>query len=335
MRSGAGPSIADVGEFALIDRINALVEREAGRTRAFARHVRVGIGDDSAVLRLPAGHELAVSSDAFVENVHFRWETRAAPSIGRCALAASLSDLAAMGARPLGFTCAIAAPPALSLARFDGLFRGLSAAAADWASPLVGGNVTRGAETSLALTVFGALPAGRALLRSSLQAGDRLFVTGTLGAAAFGVARSRRGRRQLRRVPEPRLAAGRALARMRHRGACIDISDGLVADLAHLLDCSASARGGAELGAEIDVAAIPRPRGFKGDCARAGLDDDLLALTGGEDYELLFSLREGAPSPAVLSRRMGLRVTEVGCVTDRPGIHGVAGELLEGGWRHF
>lgn len=327
MRSGAGRTLADVGEFALIDRIEALIERAGDGPRPSARHVRVGIGDDAAVLGLRSGEELVVSCDAFVEEVHFRWQTRAAASIGRCALAASLSDLAAMGARPLGFTCAFAAPPVLALARFDGLFRGLVASATDWESPLVGGNVTRGAQTSLALTVFGSVPAGRALLRSELRPHDRLFVTGTLGGAALAVARSRLGAR-LRRVAEPRLAAGRALARMRQRGACIDVSDGLIADLRHLLEASG------RVGAQIDIASLPRPRGFGAACARLGLDPDRLVLEGGGDYELLFSLRKSAPSAAVLSRRMGVMVTEVGRATERSGIRGVA-EAQSGGWKHF
>ena len=142
------------------------------------------------------------------------------------------------------------------------------------------------------------------------------------------MARSQRGTQQ-RRVPEPRLAAGRALARMRQRGACIDLSDGLVADLRHLLECSG------RVGAEIDVATLPRPRGFAAACARAGVDADRLVLAGGEDYELLFSLRQGAPSAAVLSRRMGVMVTEVGRATERSGIDGVPKALLRAGWEHF
>lgn len=330
MRSGAARTLADVGEFDLIGRIEALIEKAAVGEDAKLRapQLRVGIGDDAAVLRLRPSEELAVSCDAFVEGVHFGWESRAAPSIGRCALAASLSDLAAMGARPLGFTCAFAAPSSLALARFDGLFRGLIGGAAKWHCPLVGGNVTGALESSLALTVFGAVPRGRALLRSGLRRGDRLFVTGTLGGSALDLARSRAGVR-LRRVPESRLAAGQALARMRERGACIDISDGLIADLGHLLDASG------DVGAEIHVAAIPRRAGFATACARAGLEAERLVLGGGEDYELLFSLRPAAPSALVLSRRMGVMVTEIGWITHRRGIHGVPRELLSGGWKHF
>lgn len=330
MRSGSRRTLADVGEFDLIHRIEAMIAREAaaGGTPIRAPQLRVGIGDDAAVLRLRSSMELVISNDAFVEGTHFRWETRAAPSLGRCALAASLSDLAAMGARPLGFTCAFAAPSSLTLARFDGMFRGIVSGAARWQSPLIGGNVTRARETSLALTVFGEVRRGRALLRSGLRIGDRLFVTGTLGGSALDLARSRSGVR-LRHGPEPRLAPGRALARMRERGACIDVSDGLVADLGQLLAASG------DLGAEVDVASLPRRAGFARACARAGLEPDRLVLGGGEDYELLFSLRRGAPAPAVLSRRMGVMVTEIGRITRRPGIHGVPPELLGGGWKHF
>ena len=314
--------LSDLGEFGLIARI----ERQARRLRA--PHVVLGIGDDAAIVRPRSGEDLVVTSDTLVENVHFRFATQAASTVGRRALAVNLSDLAAMGARPLAFTCALQAPPDLPLDRVDGLVRGLLAAAARYACPLVGGNVARARETSLAVTAFGAVARGAALRRSALRAGDRVFVTGTLGGAALALARSERGLAKRRRVPEPRLAAGRALARRSGRTACIDVSDGLVQDLSHLARASG-------VGIELDVTRVPRPAGFERACAELGLDAARTCLTGGEDYELLFGLGGRWVSEASLSRRLGVAVAEIGRATHRPGLHGLPEGLDGGGWRHF
>lgn len=311
--------LEDVGEFAVIDRI-----QRAARN-APQPGVVIGIGDDAAVLRARTGEDLVVSTDAVVEGVHFRWDWEPPRSIGRRALAAALSDLAAMGARPLCVVAALTVDPSLDIARCDALTRGLVDGARRWSAPLVGGNLTRARDTALTLTVLGAVPRGRALRRDAARAGDRIFVTGTLGGAALGVARASRGAR-VRFAPEPRLAAGRALARIRGVGACIDVSDGLVADLGHVLRASG-------VGARLEPDRIPLPRGFRAACARAGLDALTLATTGGEDYELVFTLRPDGPAESVLVRRLGVPVTEIGVVTRARGLRGVAS--TRGGYSHF
>ena len=310
--------LGDIGEFGVIARIERIAERVQGRS------VELGIGDDAAVLRPPPGERLLVSTDALVENVHFRWATQAPVTVGRRALAANLSDLAAMGGRPLGFVLALAAPPSLPVATLDGVARGLTAEARRYACPLVGGNVTRAQRTSLTLTVLGAARPGRILTRSGTRVGDRILVTGSLGAVALEVARGGR----VRRVPRPRIEAGRALARLPNVGGCIDVSDGLGADLGHLL----AAGSGGPLAAELEQARIPVPRGFKAACRRAGLDPERLALQGGEDYELLFTLRPAAPAARELTRRLGVPVTEIGRVTRRQ--RGRQASAASG-WRHF
>ncbi len=317
--------LRDLGEFGLIRRI----ERSARRL-GLARGVVLGIGDDAAVLRSRTGEDVVVSTDASVEGVHFRWRTQTPNTIGRRALAAALSDLAAMGARPLGVTCALVAPPTLAVARLDGLVAGLLREGATHACPLVGGNLSSGRETSITLCVLGAVPRGRALTRSGARAGDRLFVTGELGAAALALARAERGIARLRRVPTPRLAAGRALARISQVGGCIDVSDGLEADLAHLLGAAAPAHA---LDADLDPDKIPRPRGFAAACRRLRLDPARLVRGGGEDYELLFSLRPRGPAVSVLSRRLGVPVTEIGRVVEAR--RGLRRGAPRGGWRHF
>lgn len=312
--------LGDLGEFGLIDRI----ERAARRVSK-PRSVVIGIGDDAAVLRPRAGEDVVVSTDALVESVHFRFEHQSCRNIGRRALVANLSDLAAMGARPLGFTLALAAPAALPLRRVDGLIAGLLVEASEYACPLVGGNVSAARETSLTITVVGAVARGRALTRSGARAGDRLCVTGRLGAAAFALAKAARTGARISQLPKPRLRAGAALARISAVTACIDISDGLLADAGHLL----ASRG---LAAAIDPAAVPRPARFAAACGRLGVAPNRLLLEGGEDYELLFAVRGAAPSVASLRRRLGVEVSEIGRVVPAEGGPGAA---PASGWRHF
>lgn len=308
--------LRDLGEFGLIDRI----ARAAARAPV-SRDVVIGIGDDAALLRPRAGEDVVVSTDASVEDVHFRWRNQAPRTIGRRAAAASLSDLAAMGARPLGFTVALAAPETLPVERIDGIAAGLLHEARVHGCSLLGGNVTRARQTSLVLTVLGAVKRGAALTRVGSRAGDRVCVTGSLGGAALALALGERRGGRVRRVPTPRLRAGIRLGRIAGVRACIDVSDGLLADLFHLL--------GDELHLELDPARVPRPRGFAAACARAGLDADRLALAGGEDFELLFTVRPDAPGASALARRLGVPVTELGRVEAGPGPKKAAG------WRHF
>jgi len=317
-------TLRDLGEFALIgriERIKRVVERSLALPRSPA--ISLGIGDDAALLRLRPAEELAVSSDASVEGVHFRWQVDDPNAVGRRALAGALSDLAAMGARPLGCTLSLAAPPELELRLLDAALRGLVGEAARRGCPLLGGNVARARETSFHLTVLGGVARGRALRRNAARAGDVLMVTGVLGRAALARARAASTGRPNRNVPPDRLPAGRALTRLARRVACIDLSDGLAADLPHLL------RG--ELGAEIDAAALPRARGFESACANLGKEAVALLAGGGEDYELLFALAASAADPKRLTRRLGVRVSAIGRVVSRAGIRG----LPEGGWRHF
>ncbi len=316
--------LGEVGEFALIERI----ERLSGA--ALGPGVRRGIGDDAALLRLRAGQDLVVSTDALVEGVHFRFGQETPRRIGRRAATAALSDLAAMGAGALGLTLALAAPPRLELRTALGLVRGLVEQGRRHGAPLVGGNVTRARETSLTLTALGAVERGRALRRDAARPGDRICVTGPLGGAALARVRAERDGSAYRHGVEPRLAAGRALGRLRGIGACIDLSDGLLADLAHLLEASG-------VGAELDAGRVPRARGLGAGRTRPGPDPLELVLTGGEDYELLFTLRRDGPDEAALQRRLGLPVREIGRVT-RAGlrVRGAPPGLGRGpGWRHF
>jgi thiamine-monophosphate kinase len=320
-------TVGDVGEFGLIARIQQRVAR-AGLGVGGA--VRLGIGDDAALVRPRPGFEVAVSADTLVEGVHFRREAMSARLVGQRALAVNLSDLAAMGARPVGFTWALQAPASLELRWLEGVVAGLLDEAVAHQAPLIGGNVARARETALAITVLGEVECGRALRRDGLRAGDRLFVSGPLGGAALALARSERAGARLRHRPMARIWMGRTLLKLGRCSACIDVSDGLVADLGHMLEASGVA-------ARVDPAAIPRARGLARGARALGLDPDRLALAGGEDYELLFGWRPGPgrgqnPSVETLRRRLKGPISEIGVVVGAGHGHGLP--AFEG-HRHF
>jgi thiamine-monophosphate kinase len=306
-------------EFRLIDRI-----RE--RTAQQRDDVRLGIGDDAALLAVPAGQELAMAIDTLVEGVHFPAGTAPA-DIGWKALAVNLSDLAAMGATPAWALLALTLPRP-DAAFVDGIADGFAQLARQHRLALVGGDTTRGPLT-LSVAVHGFVPPGQALTRAGARAGDAVLVTGTLGDAAAGLrclqaqmdVRTSQRDALVERLnrPVPRLAAGLALRG--RASACLDVSDGLLADLGHL--CEASG-----VGAEIDAALLP--------CSPALLDlfDEVtardFALSGGDDYELCFTV------PAARVAEVQADLARLGCGATRIG-RIVAGEGVrvrdaDGGW---
>lgn len=321
-----------VSEFALIERHF----RRAPRDPA----VRLSIGDDAAIVAPSPGHELAVSVDMLVEGRHFLPDVDP-ESLGHKTLAVNLSDLAAMGARPRWALLAGALPEADDawLAAFT---RGLFALADRFEVSLVGGDTTRGPR-NLCVTIVGELPAGSAITRAGAQAGDDVYVSGTLGDAMLALAGLQRRapmtpaelarlRPRLER-PEPRVALGLALRGI--ASAALDVSDGLTGDLRHILDASA-------VGATLDLAAIPRSADLD---ARLAGSDRVLALAcllaGGDDYELCFTAptaaraRVGAAASAA-----GVAVTRIGRIEAAPGLRvrdeqGVPLAALPAAFDHF
>ena len=316
-------------EFSLIDRIRQ-------RTAQSRDDVRLGIGDDAALLAVPSGQELAVAIDTMVEGVHFPHDTPAA-DIGWKALAVNLSDLAAMGATPAWALLALTLPRA-DEALIDGFADGFAQLAQTYRLALVGGDTTRGALT-ISVAVHGFVPPGKALTRAGAQVGDAVLVTGTLGDAASGLQllqQRRRGDAQsnylIERLnrPTPRIAAGLALRE--RASACIDVSDGLLADLGHI--CATSG-----VGAEIEAALLPRSS------ALLDLFDDVssrgFALSGGDDYELCFTVppQRVASVQADLAR-LGCGATRIGRIVEGEGVkvRDANGQWLESahqGWDHF
>lgn len=306
-----------MNEFELIERFFTHIHHASG--------VVLGVGDDGAVLDVPVGEQLVAVMDTQVAGRHFPLDTSPF-DIGWRALATNLSDLAAMGATPRWFTLALTLPEA-DEAWLAGFAEGLSVLAAQAGVSLVGGDTTRGPLT-ITIQAEGTVPAGQALRRSGARPGDGIYVSGYPGDAAAGLAlhqgrlaRATGSDSLLARFfrPEPRLALGLAL-----RGkasACIDVSDGLLQDLGHILAASG-------VGAVLDLEALPVSAAL---VAIAGEDARSWLLSGGDDYELCFT----APD-AVLLPDTGLPLTRIGTVQAGAGLYDSAGNALEvAGYQHF
>jgi thiamine-monophosphate kinase len=314
-----------VGEFSLIELI-----RE--RCAIAREDVRVGIGDDAAVLAVPPNHQLVVSTDTLVAGVHFPLETSPA-DIGWKSLAVNLSDLAAMGATPAWATLALTLPDA-DRRWVEKFCDGFAALAGEFKLALVGGDTTRG-PLSMTITIHGLVAEGAALLRSGARVGDFVFVTGTLGDAAAGLRRigdvpDDDALVQRLNRPTPRVAQGLEL-RGRAR-ACIDVSDGLVADLGHI--CAASG-----VAAEIDVDSLPASSELLSAFSRN--ERRALQLAGGDDYELCFTAPESVASLLLTDlARTGCAATRIGRIVPGTGVRvidaaGTAVDLPATGWDHF
>ncbi|HUY80673.1 MAG TPA: thiamine-phosphate kinase [Acidobacteriaceae bacterium] len=305
------------GERALIAALRRRVEARGG---VGASDLRLGIGDDAAIVRVRAGEELVVTTDFSLEGVHFRRDWHAPESVGHRCLARGLSDVAAMGARPVAAFLSLAAPEELLRARrgkswVERFFDGLLTLAEQHGCALAGGDTAEArGDACFDIVVLGAVRRGRALLRSAAKAGDHIYVTGALGGAAAELLALERSPRRFARVtkaeaghphlyPEPRVEVGRRLAALKGIDAAMDVSDGLSVDLAHLCEESGVA-------AELDAGAIPVHRlaveAERKGWAASAMD---LALHGGEDYELLFTAGPEARVPRSVA---GVSVHRIG-----------------------
>jgi thiamine-monophosphate kinase len=294
-----------------------------------AEAVQLGIGDDAAVLH-PQVKPLVLSVDVAVEGVHFDRAFLSWAQVGARAMTAAVSDLAAMGARPLAALCSLVAP-ALADHDFLALHAGIAQAARDYACPVVGGNLASGAQLSLSTTVIGTLE-GPGLYRSGARAGDEIYVTGPLGSAALGLkllqllAAPAEGASFVEAWRGPRARVEQGLALSGTASSAIDVSDGALADLGHI--CEAS-----QLSAIIEAERIPLAPGMSELAYHLGLDPLQLALTGGEDYELIYTLPPGAADPCA-GTRIGRMINAPGSV-QVVDAHGQQLELSTRGYQHF
>ncbi len=336
-------SLAEFGEFRLIKRL----ARRFGRT---GRAVLCGIGDDAALILPARRRALVLTTDLLAEGIHFDRRIARLEDVGYKAAAANLSDIAAMGGVPQYLLVALAVPPSSGVHEVEALYQGLMDAARAHGVELVGGDTSASrAGWFISLTLVGAVEPRLALTRSGARVGDLVYVSGTLGDSRAGLSLLRRAAggsgRRLSRVhasylarrhgrPTPRVTLGRLLAVRRLATAAIDLSDGLSGDVAHL--CAQSG-----VGAEIEATALPLSPAARAYAAAWGIDPIRLALDGGEDYELLFTVspRHRAAVRAA-ARLTKCRVSCIGTV--RPERFGLrlkrgkgAERLVPHGYQHF
>ena len=292
-----------------------------------------GIGDDCAVLRVPAGHEMLVTTDLSLEGVHFRRGWHSPESVGHRCLARGLSDIAAMGGEPTAAFLSLALPARLPQKWADRFLKGLLKLAKRFNVTLAGGDTSESPGGVLAdIVVVGSIPQGKAISRSGARPGDHIYVTGELGGSAATLDLLFSGRRNKLKptrfanhfFPAPRIEVGKTLREKRIATAMIDISDGLSTDLSHICEESA-------VGAEVWADALPR-------ASILGRKVDFkFALHGGEAYELLFTAHSETKVPAEIA---GIRITRIGEVTKRKklvlvGRDRTHSDLKIGGWQHF
>jgi thiamine-monophosphate kinase len=329
-------TVSSLGEHSLIARITERL--------AMPPWVVVGPGDDAAVLQPERGTADVLTTDALVDGVHFDLRFVAPPDVGHRALAVNLSDLAAMGAEPRAALLSLLLPASLDVATLDGIIDGMTALAAQHRVAIVGGNITQTpGPLAIDVTAVGSVHPRRVLRRSGARPGDDVYVTGTLGDAAVGLRWLLEGGDpqsemyasciERYRRPEPRVRAGLLLGRNRVASSCMDLSDGLADAVRQVARASA-------VGITIDETAIPISPAARSWHEAARRNAIATAMTGGDDYELLFTVR-----PAYRGRLRGVLkmprmapVTRIGVVTKEPGLlvrgaHGISELPL--GYEHF
>ncbi|RII30288.1 MAG: thiamine-phosphate kinase [Geobacter sp.] len=320
--------LGELGEFGLISRIAANVSMGHG--------VITGIGDDAAVTAVTPGMQLLTSTDMLLEGVHFRRSWHAPYLLGRKSLAVNISDIAAMGGIPRWATLSLAIPKDCSLEYLDSFTKGFLSLAADHGVALIGGDTCRSnSGLIISVTIQGEQLPEMVVRRSGAQPGDEIWVTGTQGDAAFGLAllegkiapfRQGRGgetddaeRYLISRLldPTPRIATGRALAESGLVTAMIDISDGLMADFEHIAELSG-------VGGTIQADTLPISPALQSASQHLSDFPYSLVLSGGEDYELAFTAPVDHRKKIIeITKKSGIDATPVGIVTSSPGVKAV------------
>jgi thiamine-monophosphate kinase len=325
-------------EDSILRRISGAAKRRSSGLRGGA--VMLGIGDDTALLRPKPGHETILTCDWFLEGTHFLRDKHPADAVGWKCLARAVSDVAAMGGTPRCFLLSLALPSSHTGPWLDEFLGGLRRASRKFACVLAGGDTTQRKEILINVTVVGEIRSGHAVLRSGARPGDIIFVSGRLGEAEMGLRILKQSKKipvpgnpltRKHLYPEPRIVLGQWLAKNRLASSMMDLSDGLSSDLHRL--CAASATG-----ARIEATRLPTVS-FTSSLGRPRVHPTLLALHGGDDYELLCTVpsRKAERVPRYFE---GLRLTAVGEITSKRGIRvltesGDERALLAEGWDPF
>jgi len=330
-------TISEIGEFGLIDRIERYLP--PGKSDDLI----LGIGDDTAIIRKDENHVILITCDIQVENQHFRLKNITPQQLGRRAMAVNLSDIASMGGTPTFALVSLGAPPHFPLSQFDALNQGMADMLSEYGAQIIGGNLS-GTERDLIIdiTLLGEAPANRFLTRSGARPGDLIYVTGTPGLSAAGFTVIDRFPPEFKEYvtahlqPVPRIRTGKKLAETGIVTAMIDISDGIAGDLNHI--CIKS-----HVGAVLDQRQFPKPA----DCTKiesiTGRPFHELALHGGEDYELLFTVKSDADTSVFesIAEERNIKITNIGII--QPSENGFSMLTNTGtqtpvqpkGWDHF
>lgn len=325
-------NLAEVGEFGLIGRIARRVRPDAA--------VLIGIGDDAASVLPTSGAASLLTSDMLVEGIHFDLTYTDPVRLGRKTLSVNLSDIAAMGGDPRYFLMSLAIPPTITAEFIEAVVDGMLERADQFGVTLIGGDTCSARQDfTLSITLLGEQLPGRVIGRGGAQPGDLVYVTGTVGDAALGLCELRSGLRQSPAIerhldPLPRVEVGRLLAEAGLPTAMIDVSDGLLADLGHILECSG-------VGAELAVDDLPLSGYFRETAGTVHPAPRELAMTGGEDYELLFTVPlDREMEVASLLSGNAVSVTRIGHIVAGETLHlhdrkGMPVTVSHRGYRHF
>lgn len=334
-------TVSQIGEFGLIERIKKLLPPST------SDDVIIGIGDDTAVIKIDERRSLLATCDIQIEDTHFRLHNISAYQLGRRSMAVNLSDIASMGGKPTFALVSLGLPKDLSQSTFDEIIKGMRDQLSEFNALIIGGNLAHTPE-KLIIDIFllGEVHPKRLLLRSGAKSGDRICVTGTLGASAAGfLAVEQWGRFypkdlsdlvQAHLQPTPQINAGREIAKSGFATAMIDISDGLASDLLHVCEMSG-------VGAVIDQSSIPLNKNFDRVGALLKKDPYNLAIHGGEDYELLFTIKSTTPKDEIekISKKTGTPITEIGVIISKEegywlnNLENKKQPLKPKGWNHF
>lgn len=324
--------LAELGEFGLIERI----QRQAGS----APFLRLGIGDDCSIVAIGSDEELLTSTDLLIEGIHFDFSWTDFEQLGRKSVAVNVSDIAAMGGCPKSLYLGVAVPPAVSVDNLERFVQGFLSETKHYGAVLAGGDTCRSSgPLILSVTVQGTVKQGQAVCRNGAKSGDLIFVSGTLGDSALALRQLQNGEEpapdlvKRHHCPQARTELGSRLAERALANSMIDISDGLVADLRHILDASAK-------GATLNLEQLPLSP-IVADARRKRPEQIDLVLTGGEDYELLFTVAPDSEAAiAQLAAELNLPLTRIGSVHDEAGLQirrddGTLYQCQHAGFDHF
>ncbi len=326
-----------IGEFGLIDRIRK-------RFPPSKRSLLVGIGDDSAVLRPKKDMDILLTTDLLVEDIHFDLKYTTFRQLGYKALAVNISDIAAMGGIPRYLVVSLAIPGGLNIKDIDAIYKGIDILAKRFGINLAGGDTSASKKgIFISITLLGDVEPGIAIARSGARVGDSIIVTGSLGDSSAGLEILKKGEetekgynylKKRHLMPTPRVDEGKFLATNKLATSMIDISDGLLSDLSHILEESGA-------GAQLFLDKIPISPQLKSYCAKKEISPLMYAFSGGEDYELLFTASKISTQEVVNSSLLTKTgVSVIGRITKDKGIrwagdYVVDKEIPKGGYNHF